>query len=142
MAAMTNSEEQQRGSPASSKSSSQLWNCLKLLSAAALCISAYHLHSSANESRISGGDAVLPNRSRRLQQLGINQVPSYMTKLMEDLIARKKLFEDTPAEEIKYWFEYSGSLQVRLLFRMERVSMVWLCFCAARSVGKDDKQNA
>lgn len=42
-----------------------------------------------------------------------DEVPSYMSKLFEDLSARKKLFEDTPPEEIKYWFEYAGPLQVR-----------------------------
>lgn len=40
--------------------------------------------------------------------------PSYMRKLFDDLTSRKKLFEETPPEEIKYWFEYAGPLQVRL----------------------------
>jgi len=40
------------------------------------------------------------------------ETPSYMRKLWEDLTARKKLFEETPEEEIKYWFEYAGPLQV------------------------------
>jgi hypothetical protein len=41
-----------------------------------------------------------------------DDIPSYMDSLMKDLRERKKLFEDTPPEEVKYWFEYSGSLQV------------------------------
>lgn len=40
--------------------------------------------------------------------------PSYMSKLFDDLTSRKKLFDETPPEEIKYWFEYAGPLQVRL----------------------------
>jgi len=39
--------------------------------------------------------------------------PSYMRQLFEDLTARRKLFQETPEEEIKYWFEYAGPLQVR-----------------------------
>lgn len=31
---------------------------------------------------------------------------------MKDLKERKKLMEETPPEEVKYWFEYTGSLQV------------------------------
>lgn len=36
-----------------------------------------------------------------------------MKDLMEDLKARKKLMEETPPEEVKYWFEYTGPLKVR-----------------------------
>lgn len=35
-----------------------------------------------------------------------------MNDLFADLEAREKLFADTPEQEIKYWFEYSGPLQV------------------------------
>jgi hypothetical protein len=35
-----------------------------------------------------------------------------MDGLFKDLAARKKLFDDTPPEEVKYWFEYAGPLQV------------------------------
>jgi hypothetical protein len=49
---------------------------------------------------------------RRLAMLG-ETIPTYMEKLMEDLRQRKKLFDETPPEEIKYWFEYTGPLQVR-----------------------------
>jgi hypothetical protein len=40
-----------------------------------------------------------------------NEVPSYMNGLMDDLKARNKLFDETPPEEVKYWFEYAGPLQ-------------------------------
>lgn len=48
---------------------------------------------------------------RRLMAVMGDVVPSYMEALMTDLKDRKKLFEDTPPEEIKYWFEYTGPLQ-------------------------------
>lgn len=48
---------------------------------------------------------------RRLSDAKRNP-PSYMKDLMDDLKARKKLMEETPPEEVKYWFEYTGPLQV------------------------------
>ena len=48
---------------------------------------------------------------RRLLAVG-DDIPSYMKNLMNELHNRKKLFEDTPPEEVKYWFEYTGPLQV------------------------------
>jgi len=47
---------------------------------------------------------------RRLAESG-KSPPSYMKDLMEDLKARKKLMEETPPEEVKYWFEYTGPIQ-------------------------------
>lgn len=38
-------------------------------------------------------------------------IPSFMNPLMEELAARRKLFADTPPNEVKYWFEYTGPLQ-------------------------------
>ena len=43
-----------------------------------------------------------------------DESPAYMRKLFDDLMSRKKLFDETPPEEIKYWFEYAGPLQVRV----------------------------
>jgi len=34
-----------------------------------------------------------------------------MDGLMKDLVMREKLWAETPPEEVKYWFEYMGSLQ-------------------------------
>lgn len=48
---------------------------------------------------------------RRLTQIG-DTIPSYMEPLLKDLKERKKLMEETPPEEIKYHFEYTGPLQV------------------------------
>jgi len=55
---------------------------------------------------------------RRLSDAKKNP-PSYMKDLMEDLKARKKLMEDTPPEEVKYWFEYTGPLQ-KYFYRYSR----------------------
>lgn len=67
--------------------------------------------SSSNNEEISN------NRRRRLLEASSssligNEIPSYMKELMDDLKKRQKLFDDTPPEEVKYWFEYTGPLQV------------------------------
>ena len=50
---------------------------------------------------------------RRLTQTSLGDtVPSYMGSLFQELKERKKLMEETPPEEVKYWFEYAGPLQV------------------------------
>ena len=36
-----------------------------------------------------------------------------MKALFDELKERKKLMEETPPEEVKYWFEHTGALQVR-----------------------------
>lgn len=59
-----------------------------------------------------GGSELFPNhRHRRLTMIG-DTVPQYMEPLMKDLHERQKLFDETPPEEVKYWFEYTGPLQV------------------------------
>ena len=45
-----------------------------------------------------------------------NDIPSYMEPMMKDLKERQKLFDETPPEEVKYWFEYTGPLQVSFNF--------------------------
>lgn len=103
---------------AASASTTMLWTCVKLLVTAVVAVSAYQqLHSATTDANNNEGEDVYHSFSRRLQQVEINpaavhQLPSYMSKLADDLRARKKLFDDTPPEEIKYWFEYSGPLQV------------------------------
>ena len=51
---------------------------------------------------------------RRLSETNISKKnpPSYMKDLMDELAERTKLMTETPPEEIKYWFEYTGPLQV------------------------------
>jgi hypothetical protein len=59
---------------------------------------------------ISMNDGQSDAMHRRLSEQ--SSIPSYMKPLFEDLQARKTLFETTPPNEIKYWFEYTGPLQV------------------------------
>ena len=49
---------------------------------------------------------------RRLTAVIGDTIPSYMNALTKDLQERQLLFKDTPPDEIKYWFEYTGPLQV------------------------------
>lgn len=98
-----------------STGSSLLWTSLKLMTAAALCWSAFHTNNGSLSTPTAAASAQSSLESfphRRLLE-AVQNVPSYMQHLMEDLRAREKLFEDTPPEEIKYWFEYTGPLQVR-----------------------------
>jgi hypothetical protein len=71
---------------------------------------------------------------RRLSEsnISLNNPPSYMTGLMEDLKARRKLMEETPPDEVKYWFEYTGPLQVRDL----RFQSNFNCYYCFRRGGK------
>jgi len=48
---------------------------------------------------------------RRLTDVSIDSVPTYMKSLFDDLKKRRELMEETPPDEVKYWFEYAGPLQ-------------------------------
>ena len=74
------------------------------LKSAAACALLYSAFSTVNS----------PDAPRRMLSMVGDTIPSYMDPLMKDLRERKKLFEDTPPEEVKYWFEYAGPLQVCL----------------------------
>lgn len=63
---------------------------------------------------------------RRLSMLEVSP-PRYMEPLMTDLRERNKLFDETPPEEVKYWFEYTGPLQVRK--RVWNVKTMTCLFC-------------
>lgn len=69
-------------------------------------VSSPHSNTPPNENPIEE----FPRR--RLTGVMGETMPSYMNDLNNDLMERKKLFEETPPEEIKYWFEYTGPLQV------------------------------
>lgn len=84
------------------KAPSSSWTAIKLLAAAGV------FYAALSGKSFSNGVDVVP---RRLSEVG-DSVPSYMDPLMKDLETREKLFADTPPEEIKYWFEYTGPLQV------------------------------
>jgi len=120
----------------SPRGSNGVLTAFKLVAAAALFYSAgtsfaetYHRTNNASPS-VAGldpadlgmsapsnhryGSPTGSGHGRRLADATISKTkpPSYMKDLMEDLTARKKLMEETPPEEVKYWFEYTGPLQV------------------------------
>ena len=85
--------------------SSKAMTALKLLAASVFVLSAISTFTSNSRSE--------PSIHRRLSQVSVGDtVPSYMGALMKELKERRKLMEETPPEEVKYWFEYTGPLQV------------------------------
>jgi hypothetical protein len=75
----------------------------------------YHDYaSSSSSSSFSSSMGAMDHYRRRLSMVG-DSIPKYMEGLMKDLKERKKLFDETPPEEVKYWFEYTGPLQVRFV---------------------------
>jgi hypothetical protein len=125
---------------AMSTTTSYALTAAKLLAAAALFYSAgltfaetYHhisarsLNSGVNDYTESLSDTTNPinnaysfinwdGHGRRLASGTANvskeNPPSYMKDLLEDLKSRTKLMDETPPAEVKYWFEYTGPLQV------------------------------
>jgi hypothetical protein len=89
------------------------WTSAKLLASALLLWTAYTSSSSSQPFESSQTQQHI-HISRRLE--AVDAVPSYMENLVKDLDDRKKLFEETPPEEVKYWFEYTGALQVSSSF--------------------------
>ena len=68
-----------------------------------------------NQRKYANGSPSTQNGGRRLSEISKKNPPSYMKELMKDLEARTKLMTETPPEEVKYWFEYTGPLQVCVL---------------------------
>jgi hypothetical protein len=85
---------------------------IKLLAAAAFLFSAYSMLNENDVQRGEDHDVPVSHRRLQQQQLSADSPPRYMRALFDDLKARHKLFDETPPEEIKYWFEYAGPLQV------------------------------
>ena len=99
----TAAETETEAAPSSSKSAT----FMKILVSSVLLVSAIATFASSQQDN----EAASPNSQHR-RLLG-DAIPSYMEGLMKDLKERKKLFQETPPEEVKYWFEYTGPLQVR-----------------------------
>lgn len=95
--------------------SSGKWTFVKLLLSVGFCFSAYYQLNHQSQSETSNGKDASTNGRRRLLQTQNIEVPSYMQSTMADLEARHALFDNTPPQEIKYWFEYAGPLQVRFI---------------------------
>jgi hypothetical protein len=104
---------------------SKLSPALKLLAASAVLLQAVNTYTGATAAETahdvpasagasagaSAEEATQQQRRRRLQDA--DNAPSYMAPLFDELKERRKLMEETPPEEVKYWFEYTGPLQVR-----------------------------
>lgn len=95
-------EEKESG--AQEASSSRIAAACKVLVSITLLVSSVHTYQSRNATSVQNAD-----HRRRLSF--VSDSPSYMEDLMEDLKEREKLFDETPPEEVKYWFEYTGPLQ-------------------------------
>jgi hypothetical protein len=115
-----------------------LWTTLKLMLAVAFCVAALDqwpsLGGRSTTTDTSSSSSIPhpheqnhPIHHRRLLEettgattshdgaaaAAVVPPPPYMMATLQDLDARHALFDGTPPEEIKYWFEYSGPLQVR-----------------------------
>ena len=110
------SPEEETSSGAPSSRSATLVKCLV---AGVLLLSAVATYTSHN-NQSAEADAT-PMHHRRLSMVG-STVPTYVEGLMTDLKERKKLFDETPPEEVKYWFEYTGPLQVRCVLTDRRAN--------------------
>lgn len=85
----------------------------------------YMEHNQQNSSNTDVSSSLGSLPRRRLSMIG-DTIPNYMDGLMKDLRERKKLFDETPPEEVKYWFEYTGPLQVSV--GIGAISMPFLLF--------------
>ena len=90
--------------------SSKAMIALKLVAASMFVLSAISTFTATSRSETG--------LHRRLSQVSLGDaVPSYVEPLMKDYKERRKLMEETPPEEVKYWFEYTGPLQVSACWR-------------------------
>lgn len=107
----------------SSSSSTRLswgWTSAKFITAACLCWNAHSMYFSSNASENMPVESL---HHRRLTEIDTTHLPppaqssplaSFLAPLYKDLYEREQLFANTPPEEVKYWFEYAGPLQVRV----------------------------
>lgn len=89
---------------------------LKAVAACAFLVSAVVTYTASSSSSSPEVEGLATPHHRRLSMVG-DGIPSHMDPLLQDLLKRKKLFDETPPEEVKYWFEYTGALQVRIYER-------------------------
>mmetsp|Transcript_47007 Transcript_47007/g.56843 ORF Transcript_47007/g.56843 Transcript_47007/m.56843 type:complete len:749 (-) Transcript_47007:160-2406(-) len=95
--------EQDHNDTDPSSSSSRIATASKLLIAATFLLSAARSYTHRQIASLS------PLPRRRLDVA--TGTPSFVKPLLDELTTRVKLFADTPPEEVKYWFEYTGPLQ-------------------------------
>lgn len=102
-----------------------LWCFVKLIVIGSIsyyfvCYSYGPVVHSTSISANDGDDKEISYPHRRLQETrAIGTIPSYMQPMIKDLEDRKTLFQEAPPEEVKYWFEYTGPLQVSQLRLVE-----------------------
>ncbi len=103
----------------SSRGVSWGWTSAKLIAAALLCWNAQTIYFSSNETNQLPVESL---QHRRLTEVDTPHMPAaaqssplapFLAPLYQDLHEREQLFANTPPEEVKYWFEYAGPLQVR-----------------------------
>ena len=124
---MTSHDSDNNDGPPATVPGSNLSSYLKLIASAALLVSSirtYQSHASYSSSTYTYENSADASARRRLSSLN-DGVPSYMNDLMTDLDERKKLFDETPPDEVKYWFEYTGPLQVRHVCSLKFLPCRW-----------------
>jgi hypothetical protein len=96
------------------RESSYSMTIVKLVASAFFLLSSVSLYRSAFPTQeASWLFSSMANHRKLTQVIMGDTIPSYIQPLLEELKSRKKLMEETPPEEVKYWFEYTGPLQVR-----------------------------
>lgn len=85
---------------------------------------------SNNKYSTSSSSAAARRRLSEVGSISKKNPPGYMKDLFDDLTSRNKLMTETPPEEVKYWFEYTGPLQVSVcnivdLLRREELMLFW-----------------
>jgi len=102
----------------STSTKSKVIESLKLIASVSFLFSSIYTSYYSSNGNVNGngndnaGNNVLSSLSSHRRRLSsVHTTPAYMNDLMEELKARNKLFDDTPPEEVKYWFEYTGPLQ-------------------------------
>ena len=89
-----------------------LWSSVKAVMTVAFAFSAFQMVDFSSENETDADQGVSFPHRRLEEKKDSSLVPSYMKPLMKELEDRKDLFRESPPEEVKYWFEYSGALQV------------------------------
>ena len=112
---------------ASPQGPSYLWVGIKCLAAMALIGAGLQQWNSNNTSTAASSLDDFSSH-RRLTESS----RSYLEPLWKELEERKKLFAE--AEVVKYWFEYTGPLQVRTY-----ITIVLRHFLLLLSLGKDER---
>jgi hypothetical protein len=105
--------------------SSYSMSIVKFTLSALFLLSSVSLYRSAVPTEESSWIFSSMANHRKLTQIIMGDtIPAYIQPLLEELKGRKKLMEETPPEEVKYWFEYTGPLQVRKLRFLENHVMM------------------